>query len=170
MKSQQSKAVGSNLANIGLTASVFGLVLCPFAYIAIGALAGFAPAFSFLALPPLLASIGYLIYRFFSKPGCRSANNLHLLAEIVSWMLILGFLIVASNFTLLTKSERIGLFSTLFLITSFVSLPAVLIRKTALGARLMRLQDVIAIPLLSAILLVAIVAMAMYLLRAPAFH
>jgi hypothetical protein len=51
MKPQQSEVAGSKLPNLGLSACVLGLVLCPFAYIAIGALTGCAPAFSFLALP-----------------------------------------------------------------------------------------------------------------------
>ena len=169
MRLQQSEFSGPNLPSTGLSACVLGLVLCPFAYIAIGALTGFAPAFSFLTLPPLLASVGYLLYQFLSRPVRGSSSNLLVLAEIVSWILVAAFLVVVSNFTLLTGFERIGLFSTLFLVATLVSLPAVLVRRTALRERLRRLPDVVTIVLLLAVLLVAVVTMAVYLLRAPAF-
>ncbi|MEZ5584015.1 MAG: hypothetical protein R3F37_15875 [Candidatus Competibacteraceae bacterium] len=169
MKLQPSEAAGFHLPSTGLSACVLGLVLCPFAYIAIGALAGFAPALSFLTLPPLIASTGYLLYRFLAKPTGNSSSRLLLLAEIISWLLIAAFLVVVSNFTLLTGFERIGLFSTLFLVTALVSLPAVLVRRTALEARLRRLPDVVALLLLLVILLMAAATMAVYLLRPPAF-
>lgn len=88
---------------------------------------------------------------------------------MIGGFLIAAFLIVVSNFTLLTGFERIGLFSTLFLVATLVSLPAVLVRRTALEERLRRLPDVVALPLLLAVLLAAVVTMAVYLLRAPAF-
>jgi hypothetical protein len=133
MKPQQSEVAGSKLPNLGLSACVLGLVLCPFAYIAIGALTGFAPAFSFLALPPLLASVGYLLYRYLLRQGRGSSNKLLVTTEIVSWILIAAFLVVVSDFTLLTRFERIGLFCTLFLVTTMVSLPIALINQTTLG-------------------------------------
>ncbi len=169
MRLQQSESSGPKLPSTGLSACVLGLVLCPFAYIAIGALTGFAPAFSFLTLPPLLASAGYLLYRFLSRPVPGSSSNLLVLAEIISWILIAAFLVVVSDFTLLNRFERIGLFSMLFLVTTLVSLPTVLVRQTALGERLRWLPDVVTILLLLAILLVALVTMAVYLFRAPAF-
>lgn len=169
MKLQQSEVAGPHLPSAGLSACILGLVLCPFAYIVIGALAGFAPAFSFLTLPPLLASAGYLLYRFLAKPGRGSSSQLLVLAEIVSWILIAAFLVLISGFTLLTSFERIGLFFTLFLVAALVSLPAVLIRHTALEQRLRRLPDVVTLLLLLAVLLVAVVTMTIYLLRTPAF-
>lgn len=169
MKLQQSKFAGSPLPSAGFSACVLGLLLCPFVYIAIGALAGFAPAFSFLMLPPLLASTGFLLYRFLSRPAPDSSNNLHLLAEIFSWIVIASFLVVVSKFTLLTQFERVGLFSTFFLIATLVSLPAVLIRRTALQERLRRLPDAVTILLPLAVLLAAGVTMVIYLFRAPAF-
>lgn len=169
MRLQQSESPSPNLPSAGLAACILGLVLCPFAYIAIGALTGFAPAFSFLTLPPLLASAGYLLYRFLSRPVQGSSSNLLVSAEVVSWILIAAFLVVVSGFTLLTRFERIGLSSTLFLVATLVSLPSVLMRRTALQERLRRLPDVVTIVLLLAVLLVAVVTMAVYLLRAPAF-
>ncbi len=169
MKPLRSEAAGPHLPSAGLSACVLGLVLCPFAYIAIGALAGFAPAFSFLTLPLLLASAGYLLYRFLSQPASGSSSRLLVGVEMIGGFLIAAFLIVVSNFTLLTGFERIGLFSTLFLVATLVSLPAVLVRRTALEERLRRLPDVVALPLLLAVLLAAVVTMAVYLLRAPAF-
>lgn len=169
MKLQQSESAGPHLPSAGLAACFLGLVLSPFAYIGIGALGGFAPAFSFLTLPPLLASVGYLLYRFLSRPTRDSPSYLLVLTEIVSWIPITAFLVMVSNFTLLTKLERIGLFSTLFLVATLVSLPTVLMRRTALEERLRRLPDVVTLLLLLAVLLAAVATMTIYLLRAPAF-
>jgi hypothetical protein len=132
MKPQQSESAGPDLPSAGLSACVLGLVLCPFGYIAIGALAGFAPAFSFLTLPPLLASAGFLLYRFLSRPVEGISSNLLMYTEVVSWIVVVAFLVVVSKFTLLTRFEQIGLFSTLFLGASLVSLPGVIMRRTAL--------------------------------------
>jgi hypothetical protein len=169
MRPRQSEAAGPNLPSTGLAACVLGLVLCPFAYIAIGALSGFAPAFSFLTLPPLLASAGYLLYRFLSRPAQGPSSALLLSAEVVSWLLIAAFLFAVSGFTLATRFERIGLSATLFVAAAVVSLPGVLIRRTALQQRLRRLPDGVAILLLLAVLAVATSTMVVYLLRAPAF-
>ncbi len=169
MKLQQSESAGPHLPSAGLAACFLGLVLSPFAYIGIGALGGFAPAFSFLMLPPLLASVGYLLYRFLSRPTRDSPGYLLVLIEIVSWISITAFLVMVSNFTLLTKFERIGLFSTLFLAATLVSLPTVLMRRTALEERLRRLPNAVTLLLLLAVLLAAVATMTLYLLRAPAF-
>jgi hypothetical protein len=169
MKLQQNEVASSKLPSLGLSACVLGFVLCPLAYIAIGALMGFAPAFSFLTLPPLCASISYLLYRFLSKLGRGSSSKLLVMVEIVSWILIIAFLIVVSDFTLLTRFERIGLFCTLFLLTTLVSLPIALMRQTVLGERLRQLPNTVTILLLLIVLLVTVVIMTVYLLRAPAF-
>jgi hypothetical protein len=169
MRLRQSEAAGHHLPSAGLAACVLGLVLCPFAYIAIGALRGFAPAFSFLTLPPLLASAGYLLYRFLSRPPQGPSNMLLLSAEVFSWILIGLFLVVVSGFTLVTRFERFGLSATLFLVASLVSLPVVLLRRTALQQRLSGLPRALAIVLLLAVLVVALVTMVVFLLQAPAF-
>ncbi len=170
MKLQQCEVAGSKLPCLGLSACVLGLVLCPLAYIAMGALSGFAPAFSFLTLPPLLASTSYLLFRFLSKLGRGSSSKLLVTAEIVSWILTIAFLIVVSNFTLLSEFERIGLFCTLFLLSTLVSLPIALIRQTALEERLRQLPNTVAIFLLLVVLLlVAVVIATVYLLRMPTF-
>jgi hypothetical protein len=169
MRLRQRDAAGLHLPSAGLAACVLGLVLCPFAYIAIGALRGFAPAFSYLTLPPLLAGAGYLLYRFLSRPAQAPSSTLLLSAEVVSWILIALFLVAVSNFTLFTRFERIGLSATLFLVATLVSLPVVILRRTALQGRLSRLPDAVAIVLLLAVLLVAGVTMTVYLLRPPAF-
>lgn len=169
MKLQQSEATGSKFPSLGLSACVLGLVLCPLAYIAIGALTGFAPAFSFLSLPLLFASTGYLLYRYLSKPGRASSSKWLMTAEMVSWILIIAFLVIVSDFTLLTKFERIGLFCSLFLVASLISLPFVLMRQTALRERLKRLPNSAILILLLVILLAAAGTMALYLQRVPAF-
>ena len=169
MKLQQYDASGSSLPSTGLSACVLGLVLCPFAYIVFGALAGFSPEFSFLALPPLLASAGYLLYRFLSTTVQGSSSHWLAFAEIVSWILIAAFLVIISDFTLLTEFERIGLFSTLFLVSTLIALPVALVRKTALGERLRRLPNAVTMLLLLTVLLAVVAIMVVYLLREPVF-
>ncbi len=169
MKLQQSEATDSKFPSLGLSACILGLALCPLAYIAIGALTGFAPAFSFLSLPLLFASTGFLLYRLLSKPGRPSSNKWLITAEMVSWILIITFLVIVSDFTLLTKFERIGLFCSLFLVTSVISLPVLLMFQTALRERLKRLPNGVTLILLLAVLLAAAGTMALYLQRVPAF-
>jgi hypothetical protein len=90
-------------------------------------------------------------------------------AEVVSWILIAGFLVVISNFTLQTKFERIGLSCTLFLVTTVISLPVVLMRRTALQARLRRLPNGVAWVLAVAVLAIAVAIVFVYLRRDPQF-
>lgn len=154
----------------GLAACVLGLVLCPFVYIAIGALSGFGPGFVLITLPPLLAASAYLLYRFLSKPSkAATVHGALLVAEIASWLVIFGFLTVISGFTLLTRFERIGLSSTFFLIATVLCLPGVLLRRTALHQRLARLPRGTAKVALFATLLSSAALAITYLLRAPSF-
>lgn len=168
MSSQLSER-GVNLPAAGLAACVLGLALCPFIYIAIGALGGFAPAFSFVSLPPLLISCGYLLYRFLSKPGAPASSGVRLIAELASWMVIVAFVAIVSNFTLQTPFERLGLSLCFFLLASALCLPMVLMRRTALQQRLMQLPSAVATFVLLLVLLMSTTIVAIYLSRAPAF-
>jgi hypothetical protein len=167
--SPQLSDSGSNLPVAALAACVLGLLLCPFGYVAIGALAGFAPAFSWVTLPPLLLSSGYLLFRFLTQPKENASSGAHLIAEVVSWIVIVAFITLVSGFTLLTTFERVGLSLTIFLVVSLLCLPVVLIRKTALQQRLTRLPNVIARSVLLLVLLASAATATVYLLRAPAF-
>jgi hypothetical protein len=169
MTPQRSEAPRANLPSAGLAACVLGLVLCPFAYIAIGALRRFAPAFALVTLPPLVASAAYLLFRFLSKPAQSPSRALHVFAEVVSWVLIVAFLVLVSEFTLVTTFERIGFTAALFLVATLVSLPYVLLRKTALQERLKRLPHTTATLVLLTVLLLAAAVTVVYLLQPPAF-
>ncbi len=170
MTHRQFEGARSSLPSAGLAACVLGLLLCPFAYIAIGALRGFGIAFTLITAPPLLASSGYLLYRFLSRPVQDGASRpLFVWAEAVSWVIIAAFLVLVSGFTLMTGLERIGLTSALFLATTVISFPVVLIRRMALQERLMRLPSTAATLLLATVLVLAATAAAVYALRAPAF-
>lgn len=153
---------------LGLSACVLGLVLCPFAYIAIGALSGFAPAFALIALPPLLVGVGYLLYRYLRTPAQGAASAWQLLAEGLAWLPVIGFLWVVSDFTLLTSLERVGWLSTLFLSTTLIALPIVLRRRTALASRLQRWPKVLGVSVLVGVLLAAVGIAVVHGLRAPA--
>jgi hypothetical protein len=152
-----------------LAACILGLVICPFLYIAIGALFRFPPAFSLLILPPFLVGSGFLLWRFLSKPTDRAMNILFLLIEGISWIAITVFLILISRFNLQTGFERFGLFCTFFLLTSLCFLPLVLMRKTALEQRLTRLPKSVSISALLVLLALSGLVMIAYLLSTPAF-
>lgn len=160
---------GSNLPAAGLAACVLGLVLCPFGYVAIGALAGFAPAFAWVTLPPLLLSSGYLLFRFLSPPKENASSSLHRIAEVSSWIVIVAFIAIVSGFTLQTKFERVGFSLTIFLVTSLLCLPVVLMRKTALQQRLARLPNGVVKSVLIAVVLISAATATAHLLGAPAF-
>jgi hypothetical protein len=121
-------------------------------------------------LPPFLMASACLLARYLSKPSeAPTERGILLVAEIASWLVIIGFLTVISSFTLLTRFERIGLSSTFFLVASVLCLPAVLIRRTALQQRLARLPGSAAKLALFAILLGTAALVTAYLLRDPPF-
>jgi hypothetical protein len=145
-------------------------VLCPFGYIAVGALGGFRPVFALITLPPLLAATACLLVRFLSKPSeAPTVRRWLLVAEIASWLVILWFLTVISRFTLLTPFERIGVSSMFFLVATVLCLPVVLLRRTALQQRLAWLPSGAATFALFAILLGAAALAIVYLVREPSF-
>ncbi len=163
------EAHGPNLARAGLAACAVGLVLTPFGYLAIGALRGFDPAFGRLAVPLLLLATGYVLHGLLSVPGTRSWGWRRIAGTAVGGILIGGFLVVVSGYTLLTTTERIGLTATLFLVATLVALPLVTLRPTAVRAGLARVPGPVALVLLLGVLGGAGVAVAVYLLRGPAF-
>ncbi len=169
MKPMHYESAGINWIVTALAACCVGLVLCPFAYVAIGALAGFAPAFSFLTIPPLLLATGYLLWRFFAQRATSLASGWLVAAEWLSMLLIGAFLTIVSGFTLLSAFERVGLFAMLFSVTTMLALPIVLKRTTPLGERLARWPKAITLPLLVAIFLATLVAVTGYLLAEPVF-
>lgn len=160
------KPIHRNIAAVGLSACVFGLVLCPYVYVAIGALAGFGLAFSFLTLPPLAASTGLLLYRFLSNP---SGQRIRPWMELVCFSVVIAFLVLVSGFSLHTTLERIGLTSSVFLASSVLCLPVVLMRRTALQQRVESLP-VLAVRLtLITVLTVASAAAVAFSFAEPAF-
>lgn len=119
-----------------LSSFIIGLLLTPLVYIAIGALGGFSMAFSLLSLPPLLGSMLFLLRRLVaSSPAQGTAGRGLMAAEAVCWLLVGFFLLIVSGFTLLTTQERFGLFCVLLLLASVLASPWVLLRPSALVAR-----------------------------------
>ncbi len=169
MKLRQCEMNTANFLTKILAGSILGLILCPFAYIAIGALGGFAPAFSLIALPPLLASSACLLYRFLSSPAATSAKQRWLFIQILCWFLIAVFLGIVSGFTLLTTAERFGLFSTLFLACTLLSLPIVMKRNNALSAKLQTWPQLVTRLVAVLILLAAVSSSLFYMLTTAKF-
>jgi hypothetical protein len=153
-----------------LAACVLGLVICPFLYIAVGALSGFSPAFSVVMLPPLLLGSGFLLWRFLSKPTDRATISVPLLLmEGLSWVAIVAFLFLVSGFNLLRGLERFGVGSGFFLVGSVGGVLIVLLRRPALEQRLTRLPKGVAIAALVSLLALAGFAAIATLMTPPAF-
>ena len=136
----------SSLPAAGLAACVLGGVLCPFIFVAIAIITAreIEPAFWFVMLPLLLISSGYLLYRFLRKPKEQASNDTRLIAEILSWVVIVAFVAIISKYPFKSPIEQVVTSLILFLLASLLSLPIVLMRKTALRQRLMRLSNGVA--------------------------
>lgn len=158
----------SEVPAAGLAAIVMGLTLCPFGYLAAGALAQFSPLLGFGMLPLLVASSGYLLYRFLALPA--KAAPVNRIAEALCWLVIVVFLAIVSGISLQTVFERIGLTVSILMVTSVVCFPVALLRQTALQQRIARkVSGRTAAILLFVILLAGIGVVATYLNREPAF-
>lgn len=122
-----------------LAAFVLGLVLCSFIYAVIAQRQGFGAAFYFAVLPPLLIGNGYLLFRLLGRPQEPASRGVWLIAETLSWFVIAAFIAFVSYFVMDTLTEGIAALFVFNLLASLFSLPVVLLRKTALQQRLMKL-------------------------------
>jgi hypothetical protein len=156
-----------NLMAVMLSACIVGLAICPLPYVAIGALSAFQPIFSLLLLPPFLIGCGFLAWRFLARLSATASGTFLIIGEILSWAAVAVFLFFVSAFNLQTPVERVGLSSVFFLLTSAACVPLVLLRETALEARLKRLPKSALAGLLFLLLAAAGFAAARYVL-APA--
>ena len=153
-----------NWAATGLAACVLGLVVSPLAYV--GVLGGFAPAFAFITMPPLFLSVGYLVWKYVARPGSKGPN---VFLEALSWLVIAAFLFMVLGVNLLTRVEGAGLQSCVLLVASAVCLPVILLRETALRARMQGIPAGTAMVLLLSLLAATASLAAMYLIRPAAF-
>jgi hypothetical protein len=145
-----------------------GLILCPFAYIATGALSGFPAGFSYTSLPPLLLGSGFLLGRYLARPKESAAGGILLGAlEAISWLVLVTFLYLVSGVNLSIGIERFGLACTGFLAASLVALPVLLLRPTRLETRLARLPRGLATLALIVIVAGATFAMIVNLITPP---
>jgi hypothetical protein len=153
-----------------LAACFVGLVLCPFGFIAGGALSGFSATFSRVLLPPFLLACGFLLRRLLARPGESMARQGLLRSlETTSWLVVVSFLYLVSGANLAKGFERFGGVCTCFLATSAAALPFVLLRPTSLEMRLSHLPRGLAIVALIAIVCVSTVAAIAYLAVPSAF-
>jgi hypothetical protein len=152
---------------VGLAACIVGLIVSPYTYIAIGALFQFSLAFSLVTLPPLLFSSGFLLWRFLAKPK-QGAMSIPMLGfELISWIVIITFLILISRFNLFTVFERAGLFCTFFLSASVLCFPLVSLRDAALNHRLIKLPRGITIAVLTIVLILSVLIAIIYQISSP---
>lgn len=151
-------------ASAGLAACVLGLAVSPLAYV--GVLGGFSPAFALITMPPVVLSIGYLVWKYVSKPGAGRPNAL---LEGLSWLAIGVFLFLVLGVNLMTRVEGSGLQSCVLLAASAVCLPVVLLRETAIRARMEGIPAGVATVLLMVLLAATISLAAMYWMRPARF-
>jgi hypothetical protein len=147
-----------------------GLILCPFVFIAGGALSGFATVASLVLLPPFLLSCGFLLRRYLARPGA-SAGRQALLGslEAIAWLVVVTFLYWLSGVNLSRGFERFGTVCMAFLASSAIALPLLLLRSTRLEAAWTRLPRALSVVALLLILGVATLAMIVNLTTAPHF-
>ena len=180
----------SSLPAAGLAACVLGAALCPLVFVVVFGgtdillgRRGFGPEFWLATLPPLLISIGYLLYRFLRKPREQASSGTRLngkiarwlmvilnwLMSIVSWLVIAAFVSIISIYPFSTQFEQLGLSLTFFLVASLLSLPVVLLRKTALQQRLMQLPNGVVTTALALVVSISAVIAAVYLMTPDSF-
>jgi hypothetical protein len=168
--SRRSEMQTRRIPAAGLSACLVGLALSPLGFIAIGALSDFSPAFSGLVLPPLLLSVVFLLRRFLARPRqIPSSPSWAWLLEAASWIIIVGVLYVISAAHLMRGLERLGGVCTAFLTAAGICLPILLLRRSAIEARLARLPQNVAIILLIVVVGISGWAMIAYLAAPPAF-
>ncbi len=108
-----SRSSNRDIVAAGASALLFGLLLAPWGFVAMGALAGFRRELAFVLLPALtLASLDLGLESFSILHGFHWLRRL---AAVVSSVVVLGSLAVLSRFTLVTRSEQLGLIATFWL-------------------------------------------------------
>ena len=153
-----------------LAACLVGLILCPWVFVANGALSGFSPAFSFVMLPPFLLGGILLLRHFLSKPKePETTQSLSWFLEALSWVVVVAFLYLISGVNLMKGLERLGAVCTFFLATSAGCLPILLLRPTIIERRLARLPRRVSVIALILIVIVSGIAMLSYLTTPPTF-
>ncbi len=182
--SPQPSESRSSLPAVGLAACLLGAVLCPLIFVVLlGGVemlrrrgGGLPPEFWSVTLPPLLISSGYLLYRFLRKPKEPTADGKRLIVKIasglmaiLSWLVIAAFVAIISKYPLNTPFEQAGISLTFFLLASLLSLPIVLMRKTALQQRLMQLPSGGATAALVLVVAISAVIAVVYLMSPARF-
>ena len=97
-----------------LSAAV-GLACMPLAYALIGALGSFSVAFSFLIFLPTAGCSLFLVYRLIKMRERPYEFGGQAVLMVFCWVAVLSFLWIVSGFALMRGSERVGVFSMLYL-------------------------------------------------------
>jgi hypothetical protein len=158
------------LPSAALASCAVGLILCPWVFIASGALSDFSTLASLVLLPPFSLSCGFLLRRYLARPGEAAARPaLGRVLEGIGWLVVVAFLYWISQANLLRGLERFGAVCSIFLAGSAAALPLLLLRPTRLEADVARLPQALSLVVLILILGVATLAMIAYLTTAPHF-
>jgi hypothetical protein len=156
--------VGIDIAAVGLTACVLGLIVCPLPFVALGARAEFSSSFYILRLPPFVLGAGFLLRRYLARATANPTERpvhppvrrlLPLVLEGVSAVVVIEFLVFVSGINLLVGVERWGAVAGSFLVAAVLWLPAAIGRRTVLEGRLMTLPRIPARTILAFLLAAA---------------
>jgi len=123
-----------------LASCVLGLATAPLPLLLLGGRSEWGGAFGVVASVTVLLSSGALVYRYIvRRAGAHGAGTGGRVVEAASWMVVIAFLIVGSGINLLVGIARAGVVADSFLLLTLLALPVVILRRTAIEARLTRL-------------------------------
>jgi hypothetical protein len=153
-----------------LAAWVMGLVTSPFGFIVTGALSDFSPLFGVVVVLPMLVAVAFLLRRFLARPAATARHRSWVwLLEVASWLLVLFVLYHLSGAMLTTGFARLGIVWTFFLTGTLLWLPVLLLRPTALEARLARRPWAVHLIIVALIMVLSVWVMVTYLTGPPRF-
>jgi hypothetical protein len=154
----------SRVPAITLSACVLGLATCPLLYIPLGALGELNVQDRIALITMAVLSSGFLLWRFLSKPGAGKGVPWLWVLEACCWVALTYFVVVVSQFRLLSDMQRVCGTSLLFLAAAVLWAPLAALRRTALEQRISRLPG--AVSMTTSVALLATSAVLSYLLFA----
>jgi len=152
------------------SALILALLLCPFLYIAAGFLTQFSPIFSVIFIPTTLASVGYLVSRYFLRTLPPKRYFSALLLEIIAWLITVFFMSVLSKVSLNNKFEALGLFSSIYLVSFVLALVIIaFMKKTYIESRFNHLKKTTRYLILASVLIPVSCLSGFWMVSTPSF-
>lgn len=117
----------------------------------------------------MIVGSGYLFWLYLSAPVEPRSRVLRYASEVISWYLVVDFLVFVSTVNLQTGFERIGSTSIIVLLSWLICLPVIWKRDTALEQRLARIPSGISMSLSLIVLMATLVVTVAYLVTPQKF-